>query len=161
MASVVGGHLVGPDLEADERIGSERRRFRAAFGRVTRSSPLLGLVIAFRRNRWPHSLGIRSHRHCTPVQVSRGGGACQFGRASAPMIPQLVHNIAARTSAPALSYTWEMTSEILRNLRAPGGDLIPRLFWSCTAAQRRCEHASHGGRGDQSAMIVWTAPRSV
>src|SRR5580658_10462647 len=25
MASVVGGHLVGPDLEADERIGSERR----------------------------------------------------------------------------------------------------------------------------------------
>jgi hypothetical protein len=34
-----------------------------------------------------------AHRHCTPVSVSRGGCSCQFGRASAPMIPQLVHTM--------------------------------------------------------------------
>jgi hypothetical protein len=34
-----------------------------------------------------------THRHCTPVRVSRGGGFCQFGRASAPMIPHRVHTM--------------------------------------------------------------------
>jgi hypothetical protein len=32
-------------------------------------------------------------RHCTPVSVSRGGRSFQFGRASAPTIPQLVHTM--------------------------------------------------------------------
>ena len=31
------------------------------------------------------------HRHFVPVSVSRGGSSCQFGRASAPMIPHLEH----------------------------------------------------------------------
>jgi hypothetical protein len=35
----------------------------------------------------------RGHRHCTPVSVSRGGCSRQFGRASAPMIPQRVHTM--------------------------------------------------------------------
>jgi Protein of unknown function (DUF3631) len=32
-------------------------------------------------------------RHCTPVSVTRCGYSLQFGRASAPTIPQLVHTI--------------------------------------------------------------------
>ncbi len=32
-------------------------------------------------------------RHCTPVSVSRGGCSFQFGRASAPTMPQPVHTI--------------------------------------------------------------------
>jgi hypothetical protein len=33
------------------------------------------------------------HHHCTPVRLSRSDFSSQFGRASAPMIPHLVHTI--------------------------------------------------------------------
>jgi hypothetical protein len=34
-----------------------------------------------------------SHRHCTPLRLSRAGCSRQFGRASAPMMPQRVHTM--------------------------------------------------------------------
>jgi hypothetical protein len=45
-----------------------------------------------------------SHRHCTPLRLSRGGCSCQFGRASAPTMPQAVYtmrgpNVGAGTSS--------------------------------------------------------------
>jgi hypothetical protein len=42
-------------------------------------------------------------RHCTLVSVSRGGCSFQFGRASAPMIPQPVHTIRAPKAGTAMS----------------------------------------------------------
>jgi hypothetical protein len=42
-----------------------------------------------------------AHRHCAPVRLSRGGCSRQFGRASAPMIPQRLHTMRGRMSVPA------------------------------------------------------------
>jgi hypothetical protein len=32
-------------------------------------------------------------RHCTPVKLGRSCRSLQFGRASVPMVPQLVHTM--------------------------------------------------------------------
>jgi hypothetical protein len=34
-----------------------------------------------------------TYRHCTPVRLSRCDCPCQFGRASAPIMPQRVHTM--------------------------------------------------------------------
>ena len=40
------------------------------------------------------AVGCLGHqRHCHPVRLARTGRSAQFGRASAPMIPQLVHTM--------------------------------------------------------------------
>ena len=40
---------------------------------------------------------------CTPVKLSRGGCSFQFGRASAPMIPHLVHTMRGPKDGTVIS----------------------------------------------------------
>jgi hypothetical protein len=42
-------------------------------------------------------------RHCTPVRLSRVGCSVQFGRASAPTIPQRVHTMRGPKAGTATS----------------------------------------------------------
>jgi hypothetical protein len=62
------------------------------------------------------------HRHCTPVRLSRGGCSCQFGRASAPMIPQFVQTIRGPNDVAA-GYSFPQSTTVPVNreqLRQPG-----------------------------------------
>jgi hypothetical protein len=76
--------------EPDQHSGLEAVRSQRPFGASTRATgeyverPAL---LAAEAAAWC------GHRHCAPVSVSRGGCSCQFGRASAPMMPQRVHTI--------------------------------------------------------------------
>jgi hypothetical protein len=70
------------------------RRFLMHY-EIYRRYPLGRFPAVARRSALTRTIGRASwaHRDCTPIRVSRGGCSCQFGRASAPMIPQFVHTI--------------------------------------------------------------------
>jgi hypothetical protein len=47
------------------------------------------------------SLPLGAHRHgAVPAPLSRAGRSCQFGRASAPMIPHRVHTVRGPNAGP-------------------------------------------------------------
>ena len=46
---------------------------------------------------------VSAHRHCTPVRLSRVGCSCQFGRASAPMVPHFVHTMRGPNHGTSIS----------------------------------------------------------
>jgi hypothetical protein len=90
---------------------------RKSFGR-------LGTTVQLTRQNAERSpLFVIQLRHCTPVRLSRCGYSCQFGRASAPTIPQPVHTI--RGPSPE-DYFATITSEALITARTSSPSFKPR-----------------------------------
>jgi hypothetical protein len=84
-----------------------------------------------------------SHRHCTPVRLSRGGCSCQCSRAAAPMILQRVHtmrgpNVGTGTSSDHRSALkiarWWHAQQHTSSDRTPLARMLPRVIGSIGSA---------------------------
>jgi hypothetical protein len=86
-----------------------------------------------------------THRHCTPVRLSRGGCSCQCGRASAPTIPQFVHTIRGpkvgtgtssdHRSALMIARWWH-TQQHTSSDRTPFARMLPSVLGSIGSLMR-------------------------
>ena len=85
------------------------------------------------------------HRHRTPVRLSRGGCSCQFGRASAPTMPQRVHtmrgpNVGTGTSSDhgsaLMIARWWHCQHVTSSDRTPLARMLPRVIGSIGSVNR-------------------------
>src|SRR5258708_5254398 len=115
-----GNHLIEREaLRQEQRIG----RPVLARGQQLKQAAVIG----------GHQL------HCVPVSVGRSGRSVQFGRASAPTIPQPVHTMcgpkagtgvaSGQRSTLSTAPRWQ-TQQLTDNERTPWARMLPSVIGS-------------------------------
>jgi hypothetical protein len=120
--------------KAGRDVGTERptsaanlRASQACVDRSVLEGPVRGAALS------------SAHRHCTPVRLSRGGCSCQFGRASAPTIPQRVQTIGGPNTCTGISSghgaalmvaRWWQCQHVTSSDRTPFARMLPSVIGS-------------------------------